>query len=749
MMLLFAGGWWLPKTVDAGPHLSTGPSVVIDLLLVALFGLQHSGMARPSFKAFITRWVPEALERTVYIVMASLAVWVLCLGWQPLPQRIWSSTGILGAVLDAGFWLGCALVYAATLLLNHFHLLGFSQAYRAYVRPRAGRDLRPAPGAGALPPGAASTDDRSTALLLVRKHIHGRAPTVGGQPDGLHPAGHRAGGARPHRSLRRGLPLVRKSSARLLPVTAEEIGLKRMNQTGPVAADSHEQLETTVAIIGSGFSGLGMAIQLRKRGREDFLILEKSHDVGGVWRDNTYPGCGCDVPTTVYSYSFEQNPFWSKMWSSQPEIYAYLRRMADKYDLRRKTLFGAEVVAASWDSAASRWRLRSADGRTIIARFLVMGIGPMTAPKLPEIKGIESFTGAAFHSARWDHAVDLTGKKVAVIGTGASAIQFVPVIAEQVGQLQLYQRTPPWVLTRFDPGIPKSFRTLFAKVPLIRSIFRATTYWIAEAQAIALHGYGILHKPLEWAAKAHIRKRIKDPALAAKLTPDYQIGCKRILYSPTYYPALARPNAEVVTDGIAEVRPGSIVTVDGTERAVDVIIYGTGFNLTGPVESLNIRLGDGESLMQRWRTSGMQAHMGVTVAGMPNAFFLMGPNSAIAHNSIVFMIEQQIKLVLRAMDGMQQRAATAIQIRTDAQERFNGNIQRRLGRRVWSSAGCRTYFVDDDGVNRVLWPGFSWEYWRAVRNFDETQYEFTGTDQDAAAGDAHASGYANHVAAPA
>jgi cation diffusion facilitator CzcD-associated flavoprotein CzcO len=522
-----------------------------------------------------------------------------------------------------------------------------------------------------------------------------------------------------------------------------------MNQTGPVAADSHEQLETTVAIIGSGFSGLGMAIQLRKRGRDDFLILEKSHDVGGVWRDNTYPGCGCDVPTTVYSYSFEQNPFWSKMWSSQPEIYAYLRRMFDKYDLRRKTLFGAEVVAASWDSAASRWRLRSADGRTIIARFLVMGIGPMTAPKLPDLKGIESFTGAAFHSARWDHTVDLTGKKVAVIGTGASAIQFVPVIAEQVGQLQLYQRTPPWVLTRFDPGIPKSVRTLFAKVPLIRSIFRATTYWIAEAQAIALHGYGILHKPLEWAAKAHIRKRIKDPALAAKLTPDYQIGCKRILYSPTYYPALARPNAEVVTDGIAEVRPGSIVTVDGTERAVDVIIYGTGFNLTGPVESLNIRLGDGESLMQRWRTSGMQAHMGVTVAGMPNAFFLMGPNSAIAHNSIVFMIEQQIKLVLHAMDGMHQRAATAIQIRTDAQERFNGDIQRRLGRRVWSSAGCRTYFVDDDGVNRVLWPGFSWEYWRAVRNFDETQYQFTGTDQAAAAGDAHAFGYTNHVAAPA
>ena len=350
LLLLFAGGWWLPKTVDAGPHLSTGPSVVIDVLLLALFGLQHSGMARPSFKAFVTRRVPEALERTVYIVMASLAVWVLCLGWQPLPQRIWSTDGIVGAVLDAGFWLGFVLVYAATLLLNHFHLLGLSQAYRALRDPGARRDLRPAAGARALPPGAPSADDRPAALLLVRKHVHGRAPAVGGRADGLHPAGHLPGGARPRRSLRRGLPHLRRPGARLLPVTAQDAdkGAARMNQTGPVATiDSHKDLETTVAIIGSGFSGLGMAIQLRRRGRDDFLILEKSHDIGGTWRDNTYPGCGCDVPTAIYSYSFEQNPYWSKMWSSQPEIQAYLQRITDKYDLRRKAVFGTEIVAGA------------------------------------------------------------------------------------------------------------------------------------------------------------------------------------------------------------------------------------------------------------------------------------------------------------------------------------------------------------------------------------------------------------------
>ena len=307
-----------------------------------------------------------------------------------------------------------------------------------------------------------------------------------------------------------------------------------MNQPGPVATNdshlNHKHLDTTIAIIGSGFAGLGMAIQLRKRGRDDFLILEKSHDIGGTWRDNTYPGCGCDVPTAIYSYSFEQNPYWSKMWSSQPEIQAYLRRLTDKYDLHRKVVFGTKIVESHWDEAASRWHLRSSDGRTITAQFIVIGVGPMTVPKIPDLKGIESFTGPAFHSARWDHSVDLTGKKVAVIGTGASAIQFVPIIAEQVGQLQLYQRTPPWVLGRRNRTIPTSVQRLFAKMPLTRNLFRALNYWIAESMALGLHGYGNLHKPLEWAGRANIRKSIKDPALVAKLTPDYQFGCKRLLF---------------------------------------------------------------------------------------------------------------------------------------------------------------------------------------------------------------------------
>jgi len=483
--------------------------------------------------------------------------------------------------------------------------------------------------------------------------------------------------------------------------------------------------ETTIAIIGSGFSGLGMAIQLRKRGRDDFLILEKADDIGGTWRDNTYPGCGCDVPTAIYSYSFEQNPYWSKMWCSQPEIQAYLQRVTDKYDLRRKVTFGTNIVEAHWDEATSHWHLRSDDGRTVTAQFVVISVAPLHVPRIPELSGIESFDGPVFHSARWDHGVDLTGKKVAVIGTGASAVQFVPIIAEQVGQLQVYQRSPAWVLSRFNPSIPRLVQELFSRVPLTCKVFRFINYWIAELLGVAVNGHGDLHKLLQRAGEANIRKHIKDPALAATLTPDYQVGCKRLLFSSTYYRALARPNAEMITEGIAEVRPGGIVTVDGTERAVDVIICATGFHLPfNEFHDLNIRGAAGEVMAHRWKTEGMQGHMGVAMAGMPNAFLLMGPNTGVAYSSIVFMIERQIEYVLRALDRVQQRAAASLHVRQDAQDKFNEDVQRRSAKRVWANGSCTNWFVDASGANRALWPGLTWQYWRATRNFAETEFEF-------------------------
>ncbi|OHU21546.1 4-hydroxyacetophenone monooxygenase [Mycobacteroides franklinii] len=485
------------------------------------------------------------------------------------------------------------------------------------------------------------------------------------------------------------------------------------------SADRPVDLETTIAIIGSGFSGLGMAIQLRKRGDEDFLIFEKASDIGGTWRDNTYPGCGSDVPTSIYSYSFEQNPYWSKMWSSQPEIQAYLQGLTDKYDLRRKVIFNTQIVSAHWDETISRWILRSANGHRITAQFMVIGTGLLHQPHIPAFDGIESFEGAMFHSARWDHSVDLAGKKVAVIGTGASAIQIVPAIAEQVGQLQLYQRTPPWVLGRKNWAMPKLVQQIFAQMPLIRGLFRFCVYLVAELLCLGLYGPGKLHKVLEWAAKANIRKNIQDPELVAKLTPNYRIGCKRLLFSPSYYPALARSNTELVTNSIAEVRPQSIVTDDGIERNVDVIIYATGFQIGNRFEGLEIfGIGD-ESLTQRWEIYGDQAHLGVTVTGMPNMFLMLGPNSVLTHNSVVFMIEQQIKYVLYAIDQLRQSTAAAIEVSRDTQNQFNEHIQRQLATKIWSNGGCTSWFLDSKGTNRILWPGFSWQYWQAIRQFDD------------------------------
>ena len=493
--------------------------------------------------------------------------------------------------------------------------------------------------------------------------------------------------------------------------------------------DRASDLETTIAIIGSGFSGLGMAAQLRRRGRDDFIILEKEHDVGGTWRDNTYPGCSCDIPSALYSYSFEQNPYWSQMWCLQPEIQRYLQGFADKYDLRRKVMFGTELVEAHWDEDTSRWRGLLADGRTLTAQFIVISIAPLHHPRIPQFDGRESFTGSAFHSARWDHSVDLTGKRVAVIGTGASAVQFLPIIAEKAAQVQLYQRSPAWVLTRPNPTIPRFVQRLFARIPLTATLFRSFHYCVAELYGLGINGYGNVHKVMQRAAEHNIRKHIEDPELAAKLTPDYQVGCKRLLLSSTYYRALARSNVEVVTDKIAEVRPNGIVTADGTERAADVIIYATGFHvLNDRFDFLKIHGVAGESMTQRWNTEGLQGYMGVTMAGMPNAFLLMGPNTGVAYNSIVFMIERQIEYVLRALDRVHQRSATSIHVRRDAQDRFNEDMQRRSAKRVWTNGSCTNWFVDDTGANRALWPGFTWQYWWASRKFDDSDFEFTGSD---------------------
>jgi cation diffusion facilitator CzcD-associated flavoprotein CzcO len=482
---------------------------------------------------------------------------------------------------------------------------------------------------------------------------------------------------------------------------------------------------TRTLIIGTGFSGLGMAIALQKQG-VDFVILEKADDVGGTWRDNTYPGCACDIPSHLYSYSFEPKPDWKNPFSFQPEIWDYLKGVTEKYGLRRYIKFNSLVDRAYWDDDEYRWHVFTADGLEYVAQFLVSGAGALHIPSFPAIEGRDEFAGAAFHSAQWDHGVDLTDKRVAIIGTGASAIQIVPEIVTDVAELQLYQRTPPWVVPRSNPEIPKALRGAMENVPGLRALVRLAIYWGQEALA-----YGMLKRPgalkfIEAYCKWNVWRSVKDRELRRKLIPNYRIGCKRILNSSTYYAALASPNTEVITEGISRITRDGIVTDDGRERPADVIVYATGFHVTDSYTYVDIKGQHGEDLVDRWNREGIGAHRGVTVADVPNLFFLLGPNTGLGHNSVVFMIESQIRYVADAIAKCDKMKAQALAPTRAAQDRFNDALQEQLGGAVWSSGGCNSWYLDEHGKNTVLWGGYTWQYWRATRSVKPEEYQFFG-----------------------
>lgn len=479
---------------------------------------------------------------------------------------------------------------------------------------------------------------------------------------------------------------------------------------------------TEVVIIGSGFAGIGMAIALKRAGRHDFVIVEKADDLGGTWRDNTYPGCECDVPSHLYSFSFEQNPRWTRMFSPQDEIWDYLRHCVDTYDLTDHLRLGAEVTGATYDEASRRWQVE-VDGTDLIdARILVAGTGALHQPKVPAIAGLDSFAGATFHSARWRHDLDLTGRRVAVIGTGASAIQFVPQIAPEVAHLDVYQRSAPWITPKPNPPITPRQRAFYARHPLGQRAMRAGVYWALEARGV---GFALTPKAmrvLEKQATGYLERKVPDPELRAKLTPDYQIGCKRILLTSTYYPTLARDDVDLVTDDIAEVRPHGVVDVTGVERPTDTIIFGTGFEISGNLTRMKIVGRDSAVLNDVWDAAGAGAHLGMTVAGFPNLFLLLGPNTGLGHNSVVFMIESQVAYVVQALALLDRYDAAAIEVRADVQRRFLDRVQHRLAGTVWQS-GCKSWYLDDEGRNFTIWPYFTWQYWWETRRLRITDFQ--------------------------
>jgi cation diffusion facilitator CzcD-associated flavoprotein CzcO len=478
-----------------------------------------------------------------------------------------------------------------------------------------------------------------------------------------------------------------------------------------------------VLIIGAGFSGLCMAIKLREAGMNSFLILEKSDDIGGTWYDNRYPGCACDIPSHLYSFSFEPSPDWTRMYPGQQEIQDYLKRCVARHELNARIRLNARFQEAVWDESLGVWHATIADGMRITARVLVSGMGALHVPRYPELKGLEHFKGPAFHSSAWDYGVDLAGKNVGVVGTGASAIQFVPQIAPGVGKLYLFQRTPPWIVPRMDFAITEKWRRRFRYLPFVRWAFRQFIFWRQEFRVLGFLGNERIRRAAEAIALRHLADTIKDPKKRTALTPNYQLGCKRVLVSDDYYPALNLDNVELIIEKIREVCEHSIVTNDDVERPIDVLIYGTGFRATEPLIGCRVIGREGVEIHDAWEKR-MSAYLGVTVSGFPNFFILLGPNTGLGHNSVVLMIEAQVRYAMECLKLMNRQNQRVMEVRPEIQQRFVEDIYRRMGNTVWQSGGCQSWYQDQKtGEITTLWPGSVIAYLRRTRSVTPSDYE--------------------------
>ncbi|MFD1811903.1 flavin-containing monooxygenase [Rhodococcus gannanensis] len=474
------------------------------------------------------------------------------------------------------------------------------------------------------------------------------------------------------------------------------------------------------AIIGAGISGIGAAITLRRMGITDFVILEKGDALGGTWRDNSYPGCACDVPSGLYSYSFAPNPEWTRLFAGQGEILDYVDRIAAEHGVGEHVRFGTEMTRAQWDETRHRWVVDTNHG-TLTAGSVIAAAGPWSEPLVPDIPGLDTFDGEAFHSSRWNHDLDLTGKRVAVVGTGASAVQFVPAIAPDVENLHLYQRTAQWVLPKPDHYVPKVERWAMRRVPGAQRALRSIEYNIMEALGVGFRNPWIL-RIVQQIGRAQLRAQVPDAELRQALTPDYTLGCKRLLLSNTYYPALTRPNVEVHANAVASVRGNTVIGTDGAEREVDVIIFGTGFHILDMPIGSKVFDGAGRSLDDHWKGSP-QAYLGTTVAGFPNAFVLLGPALGTGHTSAFTILEAQLEYLASAISAARAGGWTRMETRADVQAAFNADVQQALATTVYNAGGCQSYFLDVNGRNSFNWPWSTGRMVQRLNEFDQRAYE--------------------------
>jgi cation diffusion facilitator CzcD-associated flavoprotein CzcO len=480
-----------------------------------------------------------------------------------------------------------------------------------------------------------------------------------------------------------------------------------------------------VAIVGTGFSGLGMAIKLKEAGIDDFVMFERATEIGGTWRDNIYPGCQCDVPSHLYSFSFRPNPGWSRTYSPQPEIRAYLQRCAEEANVMEHVRFEHEVKDARWDEESGTWTVETT-GDTWVADFLVTAHGGLADPAIPEIDGLQSFGGEVIHSATWDPNLDLSGKNVAVVGTGASAIQIVPRIQPVTDRLLVFQRTPPWVLPHTDRPITDRERALYARFPLAQKAMRALVYLSRELLVFGMAKRPKLLEPLRAVAIRHMKSAIKDRALRKRLIPRYLPGCKRLLLSDDYYPALSCGNVDLVTDGIERIEGSAIITRDGARHEVDTIIFATGFKVVDSPVLERVRGRGGRTLRDHWASTGMRAYLGTVVDDFPNLFVMTGPNTGIGHTSLLVMAEAQMRFVLKALTYMEKNRAQSLEVRPEVLAEFNDALQAKMRRSVWTQGGCSSWYLDEQGRNPTLWPDFTWKFKLATRNFEPAKFEIRG-----------------------
>jgi cation diffusion facilitator CzcD-associated flavoprotein CzcO len=476
-----------------------------------------------------------------------------------------------------------------------------------------------------------------------------------------------------------------------------------------------------------------MGIQLLKAGFDDFTIYEKSDGLGGTWRDNSYPGSGCDVPSLLYSFSFEPNPNWSRVFSEQPEILAYLEHCAEKYGLLPHIRFGCEVESARFEASEGQWKLQLAGGEQSSARILVSGCGQLNRPLTPKIPGLDEFAGTVFHSARWNHEHELDGERVGVIGNGASAIQFVPRIASRTRQLQIFQRSPNWIVPKPDRPYASWEKRMFARFPASARLRRRLQYWQLESRFFAFFKNSRFGRQFQGLSRRWIREQVSDPALLRVVEPDYPIGCKRILISNDYLPTLDLPQVEVVTDPIERIEPDAVVTRDGQRRPLDTLILATGFESTRFLAPMEIRGLEGQTLESAWQ-DGAEAHLGMTVAGFPNFFMLYGPNTNLGHNSIIFMIECQVRYAIRCIQELQRQGLSHLDVRPEVMDAYNREIQESAGRSVWD-AECQSWYKTESGKITNNWPHFTVEYWKRTRRPDFAEFRLhTPASQSAGSG---------------